>query len=89
VILARLLVIVSILVIVFVLLLRALPSSWSLPLYFLFAGVGMIYAWSERQRLLRQRSRLEDELDKHQDWHWPASLSPTMHPATDDEGEEE
>lgn len=51
------------LIVLFALLVRALPSQWALPLYVLFLVITVAFTGWERRRIAARREQLERELD--------------------------
>lgn len=59
----RLLVGLLVLIVIFALLVRALPPQWALPLYVLFLALTIAFTGWERRRIAARREQLERELD--------------------------
>lgn len=51
------------LILIFALLVRALPSQWALPLYLLFLVLTIAFTGWERRRISARRQELERELE--------------------------
>lgn len=50
------------LIVLFALLVRAMPSSWSIPLYILFVTLTVAFTGWERKRISQKRRKLEQQL---------------------------
>lgn len=50
------------LILLFALLVRALPSSWAIPLYVLFLAITIAFTGWERRRISARREELKREL---------------------------
>lgn len=48
----------------FALLVRALPTAWTLPLYLLFVVLTIAFTGWERRRISQRRRQLEQQLDR-------------------------
>lgn len=59
----RLLVGLLVLIVIFALLVRAVPSQWAIPLYVLFLALTIAFTGWERRRIAARREQLERELD--------------------------